>query len=147
MTNTRSNKFPGRCKCGLEVPAYAGLLAKKSGKWVVSCASCTGTVAPTPTREMLGTLFWPNGEGETECTLEYEALSDRVRDLQQQVDENPEDHVAYNDYCQASNDLAVLQMNGHLGEPVRYAKPDVMTALLGGGRVTASGQIVTERRP
>ena len=133
----QTNKFPGRCKCGSEVPAYAGSIAKKSGKWVVTCASCSGAVGAKPQREMLGVLYWPNGEGETPCTEEYQALADRLQDLA-----GIDTDAAYNERCQLQNDMAVLQADGHLGTSIRYAKPDAFCALLGGGRVTAHGQIV-----
>jgi len=63
------NRFPSTCKCGEHVAAGAGTVAKVRGKWIVTCERCSG-VSAAPKREMLGAIYWPNGMGFTECSLE-----------------------------------------------------------------------------
>jgi hypothetical protein len=129
----KQNKFPGRCKCGCEVPAYAGSLAKKAGKWVVTCASCSGAVAPV--RDMIGMIWWPNGMGYTECSAEYQDAVQAELDARQdyEANETPEAYEALNHAMAAV--MRLQAEGGHMGERVQYDKPDVMAALLGGGRV------------
>lgn len=135
-----ANKYPGKCSCGATVPALAGTLAKARGKWIITCENCARPMRPD--HEMVGVIFWPNGEGETECTEEYQRAYDKFEDAQARYaeTESPEDYEAV---CCADSERAQLQVAGHLGRTTRYDKPDAFHALLGGGRVDATGRIVT----
>jgi len=133
-----ANKYPGLCKCGADVAALAGEVFKANGKWHVRCVDCAPQTAPA--REMIGAIYWPNGMGYTECSEEYEAashvLQDAQRDYEDARDEGVETSELYDAYHRASDALAVLQMaGGHMGARIRFDKPDVMSALLGGGSV------------
>ena len=50
MVKTITNKYPGKCECGRDVPAGAGAaqLAVKGGKWQTVCRPCVDGVTPTP---------------------------------------------------------------------------------------------------
>lgn len=140
-----NNRYPGKCACGTWVSTGEGTTFKSATKWEVRCSFCDAQ-ATAPKREMFGTIYWPNGLGETECTEEYQDAVNGARDARQAVEEfdgNPRDdddrkrlnnleHAAF----AAENKVATLQIaGGHVGEIIRYDEPDPMTALLGGGRV------------
>lgn len=142
------NRYPGTCDCGTWVDAGEGEAIKVGSKWTVECAAC-GVRAKPPEREMRGTIYWPNGMGHTECTIEYEeavfesqmarrALEDYERDSydaqepDSRTERNRLEHAAY----AAENKVGELQAEGgHLGERVKYEQADPMAALLGGGFV------------
>lgn len=129
------NKFPGECKCGSQVAAGTGTCSKVRGRWVVACAPCS---APQPERELLGAIYWPNGMGYTECTLEYEEAHSNLLDARDayEADETPANYEAWN---RATDALAQLQFaGGHTGKRVTYDKPDTLHALLGGGRISVA---------
>lgn len=71
-------------------------------------------------------IYWPNGEGYTECTTAYRKAVERH-------ERDP------NDY-----EFARLMEEGHMGERVRYDKPDALSALLGGSSVVNRGGDVWE---
>lgn len=96
-------------------------------------------------REMIGSIEWPNGMGYTPCTAEYEAAkwaADDARDEWREVEDQPRhpEHAArYEAMCRAEDRLqALIAEGGHLGEPVRFERRCAVTAALGGGRVTAA---------
>lgn len=145
------NRYPGQCACGTFVEAGEGSAFKAGARWSVRCAACEVRPA-TPERAMNGCIYWPNGEGYTECSTEYEDAVNTQQDAQAALDEVggfgasleraplPEGYSdRYEAYCRA--DAKVQQMlgeGGHLGERVRFDKPDPMCALLGGGRITVA---------
>lgn len=148
-----ANKFPGRCKCGVFVEAGEGSLAKKANRWVVKCADCQAPVSHAPEREMFGTIYWPNGMGETPCSEEYEDANLELIAAREALDDlggfgasndrsfrAPDGYAeAYERYCRASARCDQLQgEGGHLGKPIRYDAPDAMCALLGGGHITVA---------
>lgn len=141
------NRYPGACACGTWVEAQDGAAFKAGAKWAVRCSYCEAQ-ATAPKREMLGAVFWPNGMGETQCTLDYEEAVNAARDARREFQDfeqsydphDPEERQRYNalDHAAyaAENKVAQLQMEGgHMGERITYDKPDVMTALLAGGSV------------
>lgn len=143
------NRYPGLCACGGWVESNEGVTFKEAGKWLVRCDYCTRQAA-APEREMLGSIYWPNGAGETLCTVEYEDAVGAARDAREAVaayerdsydaqepdsraERNRLEHAVYT----AENKVAELQLaGGHLGERITYDAPDPLTALLGGGRIT-----------
>ncbi len=148
------NRFPGTCTCGTWVEAQTGQVFKAGAGWQVQCLSCAerpgqSTQSLPEAREMLGTIYWPNGLGETICTIEYEEAVNASRDARAAVEDAEEffdlkvpesaahfrrlEQAAY----EAENKVAQLQAEGgHMGERITYDAPNVMTALLAGGKVT-----------
>lgn len=138
---TMQNRFPGTCKCGTYVAANCGSVSKVRGKWIVRCCNCDDAVQPQ--REMLGQVDWPNGMGCTECTTEYEdayhAMLDAKGDYEAAGGEDGTDPAAYEAYHRACDAVASLQAaGGHLGRHITYDKPDVLGALMGGGKIAVS---------
>jgi hypothetical protein len=66
-------------------------------------------------------IYWPNGEGYTECTTAYRMAVERN-------ETNPDDYT-----------YVALMEQGHMGERVRLDKPDPLIALLGGASVSPAG--------
>lgn len=143
------NRYPGQCTCGAYVEAGEGTAVRAGERWSVRCGRCEDQPL-APAREMVGCVYWPNGEGYTECSAEYEEAINDQQDAQAALDEmggfgaslerGPKEdgyNERYEAYCRA--DAKVQQMlgaGGHLGERIRYDKPDPFSALLGGGRIT-----------
>lgn len=142
------NRYPGTCACGAFVDKGEGETFKADGRWLVRCTPCQERPAP-PEREMLGSIYWPNGMGETICTIEYEEAVSAARDAReaferhdatcdyQDAGERAEANRLENAMYAAENKVAELQAEGgHLGERITYDAPDPMTALLAGGSIT-----------
>lgn len=79
---------------------------------------------------------WPNGAGHTPCTERYAALVDEQRGLT--ADDNR--------YHDIEHTLHDLREGGHVGESVRYDRPQVSIALLAGAalRRRADGLFTVE---
>jgi len=146
-----TNKFAGNCKCGKQVGAGCGSLAKVLGKWIISCGACNGAApqnqpvqAAQPVREMTGSIYWPNGMGYRECTAEYEELHNAHLDANEALDEfdslNDYDAPGRSALCHILDAIqykkdGLQAEGGHLGRVVHLDAPDVATAILGGGCV------------
>jgi hypothetical protein len=151
-----ANRYPGICACGTYVQSGEGVAIRDGAKWTVQCEFCRRQ-ASAPEREMLGVIYWPNGMGQTLCSLEYEeAISavERMREARADFEFNmdkdkPEDRAEFNrlDHVVYTAENIVNNMladGGHLGERITFDEPDAMTALLGGGKVNiAPGGVVS----
>jgi hypothetical protein len=145
------NRYPGKCACGSWVETGQGVAFRAGEGWSVRCSICEARPA-APEREMNGCIYWPSGEGYTECSIEYEDAVNAKNDAQAALDEVGGFGASlerapladgysdrYEAYCRA--DAKVQQMlgeGGHLGERVRFDQPDPLCALLGGGHITVA---------
>lgn len=72
-----------------------------------------------------GLLYWPNGLGETPCSKQYEATSDAMCAIfNPSYNDGSLDDLSpadYNRYCTLENELANLQLAGHVGKSRKYA--------------------------
>ncbi len=96
-------------------------------------------------RELVGCIEWPNGMGLTPCTAEYEEAVHTAQDARDAWDEvrddrrHPDHAARYEAMCRADAVVTRLQAEGgHMGEPVRFDRPDPIIAFMGGGQISAA---------
>lgn len=62
-----SNKYPGKCSCGAFVDIGEGTVAKRKGKWQITCDLCAAPAASAERFEIIRVLTkWPLGDEVSE---------------------------------------------------------------------------------